>query len=57
MAVAYLLLPWRVGVCDQSDGERERERERESYTAYHIYLKKTSKKKVHICGTGNNFNR
>ena len=41
MAVAYLLLPWRVGVCGQSDGERERE----SYTAYHIYPKKRARKK------------
>ena len=45
MAVTYLLLPWRIGVCDQSDVERERERERESYTAYHIYLKKWAREK------------
>ena len=41
MAVTYLLLPWRIGVCDQSDVERERE----SYTAYHIYLKKWAREK------------
>ena len=43
MAVTYLLLPWRIGVCDQSDGERERERAIQ-HTIY-IYLKKRARKK------------
>ena len=59
MAVTYLLLPYPGGlafVTRVTERERERERERELYSIPYL-PKKMGKRKVHICRTGNNFNR